>query len=326
MINLYIHPSPTYKQKLQNVTTSVQFKKLNADVKYRFLKMCIFRRIAMSQPNIPNITPIINISREDAINMLIASIAMEEMGLAHIINAEGEKIQYVLSSEINRCASINDIKEINQGVDKIIRDATRLQMLLQEKLETVLILSEGNSECSCKPKPSPKPKPKHCPPCSLIGCGSGCINNKSDDFYGFIASVEANTCANLKDDVSFALEYKVFNNREGICRANSVHMMAIPESIEVICANKSTQYNVGDYFDMLIIKGKGVLSLREKENKICQCTVSFDLTIRINECEQIFQMLINSKNPDFSHDSGKVLVSSGSLEIKNISKKGHPIF
>ena len=46
----------------------------------------------MSYPNLPNITPTITIKREDVINLLLASIAMEELSLAHIINSEGEKI------------------------------------------------------------------------------------------------------------------------------------------------------------------------------------------------------------------------------------------
>jgi len=52
----------------------------------------------MSQANIPNMTPNVNVDREDAINLLLASIAMEELGLSHILNAQGEKLQYVLGT------------------------------------------------------------------------------------------------------------------------------------------------------------------------------------------------------------------------------------
>jgi hypothetical protein len=69
----------------------------------------------MSLPNIPNITPIIDIDREEAITMLLASIAMEEMGLSHFINAEGEKIQYVLYSMLHNFVTINEFCEVNLG-------------------------------------------------------------------------------------------------------------------------------------------------------------------------------------------------------------------
>lgn len=52
----------------------------------------------MSNPNIPNITPSITLSREDAVNLLFSSIAMEKLGLAHILNAEGEAIQFTLGT------------------------------------------------------------------------------------------------------------------------------------------------------------------------------------------------------------------------------------
>ncbi|WP_180250252.1 hypothetical protein [Bacillus toyonensis] len=44
----------------------------------------------MSQSNLPNVTPNITLTRDDALNFLLSSIAFEELGLAHIINAEGE--------------------------------------------------------------------------------------------------------------------------------------------------------------------------------------------------------------------------------------------
>ena len=37
-------------------------------------------------------------TREEALTMIIASIAMEELALSHILNAEGEKLQYVLGT------------------------------------------------------------------------------------------------------------------------------------------------------------------------------------------------------------------------------------
>lgn len=52
----------------------------------------------LSNPSIPNISPTINLTRDDVINLLLSSIAMEELALAHIINAEGEKLQFALGT------------------------------------------------------------------------------------------------------------------------------------------------------------------------------------------------------------------------------------
>ncbi len=52
----------------------------------------------MSMPNIPDVDAKIKITLEDSVNLILASIAFEELGLAHIINAEAEKIQYVLGT------------------------------------------------------------------------------------------------------------------------------------------------------------------------------------------------------------------------------------
>jgi hypothetical protein len=52
----------------------------------------------MSQANIPNITPAITITREDAITILLSSIALEGLAMSQIINAEGEKLQFILGT------------------------------------------------------------------------------------------------------------------------------------------------------------------------------------------------------------------------------------
>jgi predicted transglutaminase-like cysteine proteinase len=95
----------------------------------------------MSFPNIPNVTPTIDIDREDVINLLLASIAFEELGLAHIINSEAEKIQAVLGtlpSSSVRATTIADLLEINQSVNTTLKTVVKKEMLLQFKLEDVL--------------------------------------------------------------------------------------------------------------------------------------------------------------------------------------------
>ncbi|MDP4099413.1 hypothetical protein OIN60_22105 [Paenibacillus sp. P96] len=94
----------------------------------------------MSYPNIPNITPNITVDYCDAVNLLLISIAMEEIGLSHIINAEAEKIQYVLGT-LNGAApsaSIDDILKVNKDVRATLSEVVRKELLLQMKLETIL--------------------------------------------------------------------------------------------------------------------------------------------------------------------------------------------
>jgi len=96
----------------------------------------------LSLPNIPNITPSISISREDAISLIIGSIAMEDMGLSHIINAEGEKIQYLLGTLLEGQPQFNptvdDVLLVNENVRKTLSTAMNTQTFLGDKLSAVL--------------------------------------------------------------------------------------------------------------------------------------------------------------------------------------------
>jgi hypothetical protein len=91
----------------------------------------------MSLPNIPNITPIISLNRCDTINLLLSSIALEEIGLSHILNAEGEKLQSFLKSS---SICLNDYLKMNESVNKTLRTVVKSQILLEFKLEDVVEL------------------------------------------------------------------------------------------------------------------------------------------------------------------------------------------
>ncbi|WP_297523263.1 hypothetical protein [uncultured Clostridium sp.] len=96
----------------------------------------------MSMPTIPDINPVIGITVDDSINMLISSIALEEIGLSHIINAEAEKIQYVLGTlntthDTVGCKqhSVDDLLKVNRSIDRTLREVLKNQMILHMKFE-----------------------------------------------------------------------------------------------------------------------------------------------------------------------------------------------
>ncbi|OAB30303.1 hypothetical protein PMSD_21235 [Paenibacillus macquariensis subsp. defensor] len=93
----------------------------------------------MSMPNVPDITPEISLKRNEAINLLLTSIALEEIGLSHIINAEGEKIHRFVK---DHCVKLDDVLKINRSVEVMLRNVIKNQMLLQFKLEDIIRLEE----------------------------------------------------------------------------------------------------------------------------------------------------------------------------------------
>ncbi|NMB44602.1 MAG: hypothetical protein GX995_10805 [Clostridiales bacterium] len=102
----------------------------------------------MSTPNIPNIKPEIDLSIHDTINLLLASIALEEISLSHIMNAEAEKIQEVIKF---KCNSLEDLLEIDRSVESMLRTIIQKEFLLQTKFENVLKLIETTRYCKYKP-------------------------------------------------------------------------------------------------------------------------------------------------------------------------------
>lgn len=85
----------------------------------------------MSAPVIQ--TPKEPVTREQAITDIIESIALEETGLAHIINAEGEKIQKGKELACN----VDELVILNASVKDTLTNIIKIQMLLQFKLEEI---------------------------------------------------------------------------------------------------------------------------------------------------------------------------------------------
>lgn len=100
----------------------------------------------MSMPNIPNLNPNIEIDRNDAVNIILSSIGMEELSLSHLLNAEAEKIQFALGTletAQGQPASIEQILETNRQAGKMVRDVIKNQMLLAMKMEDTVELAES---------------------------------------------------------------------------------------------------------------------------------------------------------------------------------------
>lgn len=109
----------------------------------------------MSAPNFPNITPVISIDRDSAINLLLSSIAMEELGLIHILNAEGEKIQYTLGRG-SVPPTIDQMLEMNESLVRTLNAAIKTEMHLQNKLESVIgLLASGRRSVQSPAAASP---------------------------------------------------------------------------------------------------------------------------------------------------------------------------
>ncbi|MEG1577436.1 MAG: hypothetical protein RR336_01575, partial [Oscillospiraceae bacterium] len=71
---------------------------------------------------------------ETAIADLTTSVALEQTGLSHILNAEGEKLQATLAIP---GVTPDQLLAVNKSVQDMTNSITKLEMVMQSKLETV---------------------------------------------------------------------------------------------------------------------------------------------------------------------------------------------
>lgn len=70
-------------------------------------------------------------TRYQAVTDIIESVALEQTALSHILNAEGEKIQKAVAA----AATSEELLAVNKSVQSMVNSITRLEMVLQAKLE-----------------------------------------------------------------------------------------------------------------------------------------------------------------------------------------------
>lgn len=85
-----------------------------------------------------------NITRSQAITDIIQSVALQQAALAHILNAEGEKLQRILAYET---IAAETILQTNKSVESMVDSVAQLETVLKQKLD----LFGG---CSCPNQPS----------------------------------------------------------------------------------------------------------------------------------------------------------------------------
>ncbi|MEG2000960.1 MAG: hypothetical protein RR053_06180 [Evtepia sp.] len=243
----------------------------------------------MSFPNIPDITPDINITLEDSVNLLLASIAMEEMSLSKLMDAETAKILCVLKDCRRDGAILPDAIEINQSVNSTIQNMIKLQMLLQFKLEKVQTMIPGSSTTTCTTTTCTSTT--YCTNCGccITGQWKGCIENCCDTFCGDMAVL--NVSFNESRPKNHSIRYSIVGN-------HPFHLVfyAASDQIRLDCGN----------CNQITLYGKGQIR-KEGMAPLCD-TARFKLSVcGIQSDQPSFELdLVAESNPNLNHTSGIV--------------------
>lgn len=90
----------------------------------------------MTMPNFPEVPELPEIDVCQSLALVIESVALEELSLAHLVNAEAEKVQKVADKSYP--ATPFEMAKVNKSVSKTLVNVIKLQILLQFKLEEIL--------------------------------------------------------------------------------------------------------------------------------------------------------------------------------------------
>lgn len=251
-------------------------------------------------PGIPGADQLDALTRSDAVDLLLRSIAMEEMNLSKLTDTERGKVLYALQQY--RCGKepLCRALEINRSVDEGIRTIAQLQMLLRFKRKAVQEL------VSC-PKPDQPPcrQKKSCFGCGLRGTGRGNVENHEDCFdhcpisiYAFLPCV---------DPQNATIRYIVGD------RCQRLYLYACDRNVKVRYGEVRP--------DQLTVYGKG--RVRKYCGQELEQTeiASFQLTVKgqAEEVRSLRMELTAVETPTLIHDSGWVTVAGQCSDLRRSS-------
>ena len=238
----------------------------------------------MSMPEIP--TPNPHLTKEQALTMILSSIALEEVALSHIINAEGEKIQYILGHSPHGCreTDVDDILAVNKSVTGLLEMVMQNQLILKNKMEKVLeYLPKPPPPIPPKPPKPPCPPPPPCPPIPPIppipsqsscfvsvsgeySCGS-CIQWMEEDRRCKCAKIHSVDCAAIQLPRNGVLDVRLCMELSA-CRT----MGQQPGVVELLvdCGEKRC---ISKLFRQKNLCGQTVISGRIYIQMPCSCSV-----------------------------------------------------
>ncbi len=91
-------------------------------------------------------------SMDETVIDLLESIALEEIALSHILNAQGEKLQHTVDRGKKNQIHINEIEKAFKSTNKTLVNVIMKEWLLMVKMDNVESLIETKHQSHCRGK------------------------------------------------------------------------------------------------------------------------------------------------------------------------------